>query len=103
MDISIKAAPTFGAVVYIPIPGADPAPVRFEFKHRTRDEFAKFVKEGGQIEGVEYVLKVAVGWEFTDEFNKKNVATLLQNYHGAEHAIAVAYIKELVGARTKNS
>lgn len=103
MDIQIKAEPTFEEKVGIPVPGKGVVEVGFTFKHRTKDEFKKFVEESQASDGVDYVLKVALGWEFTDDFNKKNIATLLQSYHGAENAIATTYTKSLIGARVKNS
>lgn len=102
MEIHIKAEPTFEEKVGIPVPGKGIVDVLFTFKHRTKDEFKKFVEESKDVDGVDYVLKVATGWQFTDDFNKKNVTTLLQNYHGAENAIATAYTKALIGARAKN-
>jgi hypothetical protein len=102
MEIQIKADPTFIEKVGIPVPGKGVVEVEFTFKHRTKAEFEKFVKESKDIDGVEYVLAVASAWEFTDDFNKKNITTLLQNYHGAENAIATAYTKSLIGARLKN-
>lgn len=102
MEIQIKAEPTFEEKVGIPVPGKGVVDVMFTFKHRTKDEFKKFIAESKDVDGVEYVLKVASGWEFTDDFNKKNIAMLLQNYHGAENAIATTYTKSLIGARVKN-
>lgn len=95
--IKLKADPTFEAPVLIPVPGrADPVAVKFTFKHRTVDEFAKFSQlvDRSDIDGV---MAVAVGWELTDDFTKKNVNTFLENYHGAAIAIAKKYISELLG------
>lgn len=103
MEIHIKAEPTFEEKVGIPVPGKGAVDVLFTFKHRTKDELQKFLKDTEQLKGAEYVMKLISGWEFTDEFNKKNVEIFLQNYHGAEIAIAVGYAKALSGARLKNS
>jgi len=95
--IKLKADPTFEAPVLIDVPGrSDPVAVKFTFKHRTKDEFAKFAEKLDRSD-IDSVMAVAVGWEFTDEFNKKNVSTLLENYHGAASAIANTYVRELLG------
>lgn len=102
MDLKLDADPTFKAKVGIPVPGRGTVDVEFTFKHRTRDEFTEFLDQKKDIPGVEYVQEVANGWAFKDAFTPDNITRLLQNYHGALHAIATTYTRELIGARIKN-
>lgn len=103
MELKLKADPTFWEKVGIPVPGKGVVEVGFEFKHRTRDELKKFVDEESEgLDDVAYTLAVAVNWEFTDEFNKKNISELVQNYLGFPKALARTYIQSLSGERLKN-
>ena len=103
LELKLKADPTFKEKVPLPVPGRGVVEVEFEFKHRTKTELTKFITESENLNGVTYVQAVATAWEFTDEFSKKNIAMLLEEYHGAENAIATTYVKTLIGARVKNS
>lgn len=102
MKLKLKANPTFTASVGIPIPGGEPAPVVFTFRHRTKAEHEKFVTESKTLPEVDYVLAVAEGWDLEDAFTRENVELLLENYHRAGAAIAIAYTKELLSAKLGN-
>lgn len=97
--LKLISDPTFKASVSIPVPGKGAVPVEFEFKHRTVSALNAFLADGKDIPDVDYVLSIASGWEFTDPFTKKNVATLLDSYAGAARAIARTYIEELTGQK----
>lgn len=102
-DLKLKADPTFWEKVGIPVPGKGVVKVGFQFKHRTRDELKLFVdEEAKDLDDVAYTQAVAVNWEFTDEFNKENITTLVQNYLGFPKALARTYIESLSGERVKN-
>lgn len=98
----LEAAPTFDAVVDIPVHGAEPAKVKFTFRHRTRDELDAFYKAAGERTVDESVLAVVSGWELDDELNAESVAKLTQNYMGAGPAITNAYINAMLQARLGN-
>lgn len=100
--LKLKADPTFKQKVAIPVAGKEPVLIEFEFKHRTRDELAKFVDTGTERTDVDSVLEMIVGWEFTDKLNRDNVERLVQNYAGSVSAIAQAYYRELIGRRLGN-
>lgn len=113
--VKLKANPTFHEKVGIPIHGGDPVDVDFEFKHRTRTEFAAFCKELDEKTAasntaeeivdadVWYVMQTVAGWELTDAFNTENVKMLLQNYQGAAGAIAQKYTSSLMQVKLGNS
>lgn len=114
--LKLKANPTFHEKVGIPVHGSsDPVDVDFEFKHRTRTEFAAFCKELDERTAaadtteavldadVWYVMQVAVAWELTDPFTEDNVRELLQNYQGAASAIAGKYTNALMQVKLGNS
>jgi hypothetical protein len=103
--LTLTLAPTFNAVVKIPVPGKSAEPVRFTFKGRTRDDFRQFMDsltsgEGRMDEDV--IMDIASGWELDDPFDRPNVAQLLQTYIGAARAVIETYISELSAARAKN-
>lgn len=100
--LKLDPNPTFDWAVSIPVPGADPVPVRFTFKHRSREAVLKWFDEAKDKNDVDTVMDVAVGWELDDEFNRENVERLCTNYGGAGAAVLNAYLVELRGAREKN-
>lgn len=104
--LTLNAAPTFKAKVGIPVAGSPAVSVEFTFKHRTKADLEAHIKkvasEPESFGDVQVVMGAVVGWELDDEFNAENVATLLQNYHGAGRAIMEAYGVELVQARLGN-
>ena len=95
MLISLTAPPTFKAKVPIPIPGGEPVPVEFTFKHRTKDALAEFVKDAPDSKDIDVVMSVATGWDLDDAFTRENVETLLNNFHGAARSIVGGYMEEL--------
>jgi len=100
--IKLNPSPTFDAVVNIPVPGSDPVPVCFTFKHRTRTQVREWFEAAIDAEDVQTILDIATGWELDDEFSKANISALCENYAGAPRAVLQVYLDELRGARTKN-
>lgn len=100
--LKLNADPTFKTKVAIPIPGGEPVEVEFEFKHRTSDELAEWMKTAGKRTDIESTTGCIVGWALDDKFNKANVERLLKNYHGASRAIASKYLSELMVLRLGN-
>lgn len=100
--LKLVADPTFKASVDIPVPGGSSVPVVFEFKHRTREALADFLKTVDTLTHDAAVMAVANGWDLDEPFNEKNVAALVQNYLGASNAICNAYLRELTQAKLGN-
>lgn len=101
--LKLQADPTFKAKVPIPIPGGAPHPVEMEFRHRTRKELDDLLdRHKKSALDVDFVLAVVIGWDLEDKFERKNVATLLDQYGGAARAISETYTRELLGLRLGN-
>jgi len=97
MTFRLNADPTFLATVKIPKAGTKPEAINFTFKHRKKGEFDAFLKGAKDLPDVDYIFEIALGWDLDDEFNRENVARLLENYHGAAQAITLTYVSELSG------
>lgn len=103
--LALLANPTFRAKVPIPVAGAAPVLVEFEFKHRTFDQMQEWStgKEAKDRSNLDTVMGCALGWfEMDVEFSRENVATFLQNYIAAGGVIVETYMRELGGARLGN-
>jgi hypothetical protein len=94
--------PTFKTVVQIPVPGGEPAPVEFTFKHRDRAAVKAWVETVGDQTDAQMVESCIVGWDLDDELNADNIKRLCDNYVGTGVAVFSAYLDELRGARAKN-
>jgi hypothetical protein len=104
--LTLRSDPTFLATVQIPVPGTYPEPVKFTFKHRSKDELRAFMKAQDdadpKMEDIDLVMSMAEGWDLDDPFNRENVDRLLQKFHAAATAISTSYIRELTQARLGN-
>ena len=102
IQFKLVPEPVFNAKVPIPVHGGKIVAVEFGFRHRTRDELTKFLKDIEKMDDVSAVMSVAVGWELEDSFTEENVSKMLQNYMGSGKAIASKYIDELTAAKVGN-
>lgn len=102
VKFKLIAAPTFRAKVSVPVHGGEAVPLEFEFKHRTRDEMAKWLEASAGRGDVDSLLDVLAGWELEDQFSRESVELLVQNYCGAAPAIVARYVEELIQARRGN-
>lgn len=100
--LSLSANPTFESTVQIPVPGGKPAPVKFKFKAKTKDDFKTFLESLADRSDVDVILEIACGWDLDDAWGKDTVVQLEQNYIGATKAVLETYIKDLSGARLGN-
>lgn len=106
--LTINAAPTFFAEVAIPVPGKGDVKVKFEFKHRTRDELDAWLKARADTTlsvaaaDVQSVMDMVKSWDFDDPFSEASVATLLQSYIGTARATIDTYIDQLLKGRSGN-
>lgn len=106
--------PTFKSKVSFELPGegAGSADLMIEFKHMGRKALNEWVekfqtKEGEdapQLSDEDAVADIVVGWEGVDaEFNKKNLATLVDMYPAFSRATINVYIPALLDGSRKNS
>lgn len=103
MDVlTLDPKPTFSVKVPIPVHGADPVDVLFEFKHMTVTGYAEWSANLKGRKDTDVVLEIVQSWQLDDELNAENVDRLLDNYAGAAHAIFSTYRNELFQARRKN-
>lgn len=103
MAFKILANPTFRASVPIPVPGGKREPVPFDFKHYSQSGWEAYLKEHEGIKISEAIFDVVTGWKIDgEEFSKDALATLMDEYPGAESAIWETYHQERFGAREKN-
>ena len=122
----LNPAPTFKATVRITVPGGDPLPIEFEFKHRTRAGLAEW--QNGFIKTVpapteddrgavrremrpdrEIVDEYIAGWSgvineagLPEPWSIEAFLKLANNYHAAAAEVYLGYVKALQESRTKN-
>lgn len=100
--LSLNAAPTFKAMVAIPVAGGDSVEVLMTFKHRTKDDLEAFTNSLAGKPDHETFMEMVEGWELDDPFNADSVKTLLQNYIGSGLAAYKKYVDELYKHKTGN-
>lgn len=112
--LKLVANPTFTASVPVPVAGGEAVNVEMTFKHRTRKEWDEWIaasKAASEADPpaavtiddeVKSFMDIVVGWELEEQFNKDNIALLLQNYYGAGHAAVRVYSSELWNSKAKN-
>jgi hypothetical protein len=97
--LKLNAAPTFRAVVAIPVAGESAIPVEMTFKHRTKKALSEFANSRAEKTDAETFLDMVVDWDLEDEFTPAHADVLLENYIGAALATYRTYIDELVQAK----
>lgn len=101
--LKLKPDPTFPGKVDVHVPGGAPGNIVFTFKHRTRSELVSLTKKIKDMkDDVELIKAIATGWDLEDEFNDKNIRTLIEEYIDFPNAAFIEYCKELTGSRSKN-
>ena len=99
--LKLIADPTFTAAVNIPVPGGEPVPVLFTFRHRTRKQLQDWLKE--ERDDATAVAEMAVGWDLAEPLDQDTAELLVQNYYGAAREVLNVYLDQLTQARSKNS
>lgn len=99
---TLVPAPTFKAVVTIPVPGGKGADIEWTFKHRTRDQFRELMDTLEGADDIDLLKDIASGWDLDDPFDDDSLDKLTQNYPGAARAVFAKYIDEMTAARAKN-
>ncbi len=102
IKFSLTPSPTFKRKVALPIPGAGFSDVEFTFKHRTKEEFKKFLEGMEGREDADIIMDIASGWELEDAFDTDNIELMVEGYVGSARAVVGAYIDELSKARLGN-
>ena len=114
----------FKRTVKITLLNGETADVEITYKYRTRTQYAELLdkiigKDKDAIEtettktlaqvfkdsdqaSVAYILDIAEGWDLTDDFNKKNIAALIDEHAGAGALIGEEYRIALLEGKTKN-
>lgn len=113
----------FKSIVKIPLLDGSTADVEMLFKYRTKSQYGALIDEvmaesekstkakdktvQGSIKtatkgNVDYVLKIAEGWDLEEPFKAENIALLDDEYQGAIAAISEAYSASLMEGRAKN-
>ena len=123
-----KAPTSFKRIVKIPCVSGETADIEMTFKYRTRKQFAELLdkiiakapsetqSEDADIpaksiadrlaesdkDSVDYILDIAEAWDLADDFNKKNVAALIDEFPGAAAIIGEKYRIALWEGAIKN-
>lgn len=109
----IIPAPTFKAVVSIPVPGGEPQELPVVFKHKGKKALTEFndaMQKADQQQDKEKALKdeadllfgLIDSWEADEPLNRENFDALLDQYMTANSAIYMAYLESLMGAKRGN-
>jgi hypothetical protein len=99
--------------------------IEISYKYRTRSQYAELLDEilepveqkkskkdevlkvaemlkQQDVSTVEFMLKIADGWDLEDEFNKENLTALLNEFPSAAKAINETYRITILEGRVKN-
>lgn len=100
---------TFKATIKVTVPGGEPEPIEFEFKHKTRSGLAEWQANMAGKTDRELVPEFVAGWSgvigpdgdqvpwSVDEF-----VLLTENYPAAALEIYAGYVRALTESRAKN-
>lgn len=111
---TLTPKPTFKLSVNIPRPGEDDGLVTLTVRHKTRkqlkdmEDALKHAAEQvdnsvDQVDApLDYLTEIIESWNIDSEYNRDNLALLLENYPRAFDSIVSAYTKELYSIREKN-
>jgi len=102
---SLDAPATFPAVVDIPRPGMEPAPLRLVFRHMTGEQLNAWLAGSKEAKSdAEWLAGIVDGWEGVNaEFSVDALAKLVNNYHApAVTAIVDKFLAELTEVRRGN-
>lgn len=111
---TLTPKPTFKLSVKIPRPGEDDGQVTLTVRHKTRKQLKDMedeLKRASELSGdnaeqmdapLEYLEKIIESWNIDSDYNRDNLALLLENYPRAFDSIVSAYTKELYAVREKN-
>jgi len=120
---SLASAPkTFKRKVTINLLDDTTADIELTFKYKTRSDYAKLLDEvmkadkadDGKVETAvdifkrlgagtaDFLMKIVEAWDLDDEFNKANVADLIDKFPAAANEITETYRVAILEGKTKN-
>lgn len=103
MALKLEQNPVFTVPVEIPTTTGKPEIVKISFRHKTKDAYLEWLKSLEGKPEVDGLFEIVDGWsEVAADFNKENLAKVLQNYQAAALAIYGTYGDALVHGRVKN-
>lgn len=101
--------PTFKASVKVSVPGGDPLPIEFEFKHKTRTGLSEWQANHGGKKDADIVPEFIVGWsgvinETGDQepWSVEAFQKLCENYPAAALEVYAGYVSALTESKAKN-
>jgi hypothetical protein len=101
--LTLAPAATFPVSVRIHVPGGDDVPVQFTCSHKGKAALGDFVSRASSMGDLEAVSEIVTGWVGVDaEFDRDNLAAMLDAYPTAAVAILEAYLAEIGKAAAKN-
>lgn len=106
---ALQPKPTFKYDVVIPIVGGLEGKIKFEFRHKGRNDLKAFFDSFTESEGkparedIDAIDEIVAGWEGVDEkYSREALATLIDNYPRAASAILTAYSAAIFEEKQKN-
>lgn len=101
--LKLQPNPTFEGEVTIRKPGGETEVIELTFRHMGRAESGKFLKRAVKMDDADSALEIVAGWRKVDgEFNRENMAQLLEAYPSAGGDILKAWLSLLGGEKLKN-
>ena len=101
--LKLQPNPVFEWPVAIVAPGGERHVFTGVFRHKGRAEMQAFLGSAQTMPDIDSVMEILTGWRDVDgEFNRGNVATLIDAYPAAAASLFEAWIKGLTGAAEKN-
>ena len=101
--LTLAPAATFPVSVRIHVPGGDDVPIIVTCFHKGKAALGDFVSRAATMGDLEAVSEIVTGWEGVEaEFNRDNLAAVLDAYPTAAISILEAYLAEIGKAAAKN-
>lgn len=101
--LKLQPNPTFEWPVMIVAPGGEQTEIIVIFRHKGRTDANAFIDQAREMDDIDAMMAIVAGWRDVDgEFDRTNMASLIDAYPAAAPAIFSAWIAGLAGAQTKN-
>lgn len=101
--LELQPNPTFEGDVTIRKPGGDTEVITLVFKHKGRTEAKAFLKRATEADDADSAMEILAGWRGVNaEFNRENVAKILEDYPSAGGDILNGWMRALGGEKLKN-
>lgn len=101
--LKLQPNPTFDAKVMVPVVGGPDEEITLTFRHKGVAAIKEFAERAKTADDVDSVSELVAGWNGVDaEFNRDNLAQLLDAYPSLSARIIEAWFNEIASAKTKN-